>query len=275
MDSATHPLVQSMRRAGALSIHFDLPVRSVDDVGWIDALDLFDGDDERLRDTVMVYGRDRWGTDSPHVAGSAFIIAYLTRVTWPAIAQYVLERRIPKVTLDNLALHRHGQRIVGTALNHPSFALLPNDPSADHLDAEVVADQEALYARLKDWLFDSNLTMVIAALRRAARASVKISRNAVAASCAQAFRQLYTAVANPNPVVEEARAFFSDSTSLVHREVAIEVVEHQGKSGLFSRRAGCCLWWRSPGASGYCSNCILVPRERQDERFRELLSCRQ
>lgn len=272
MNSVPHPLVDSMRRAGALSTHFDLPVRSVDQVGWIDAPDLFGGDDEHLRDMVMAYGRERWGTDNPHVAGSAFIIAYLTRVAWPVIAQYVLERRVPRVTLDNLALHQDGQRIVGTALNHPSFALLSNDPAAGHLDAEIVADEAELYQKLKEWLFDANLNIVIPALRRAARASIKVSKNAVAASCAAAFRQLYAAADNPNAVADAACAFFSDHTSPVHREVTIEVFEHQGERGLFSRRAGCCLWWRSPGASGYCSNCILVPRERQDERFREMLS---
>jgi hypothetical protein len=243
--------------------------------GWTDAPALFEGDDERLRGMVMAYGRDRWQTENPHAAGSAFIIAYLTRVTWPTIAQYVLERRVPRVTLDNLALHRDGEGIVGTALSHPSFALLPGDPAANHQDAEVVADEAALYARLKEWLFESNLTTVISALRRAARASIKVSKNAVAASCAQAFNRLYSVVDNPNTVAQEAHAFFSDPTSLVHREVTIELFEHQGKRGLFSRRGGCCLWWRSEESNDYCSNCVLLPRERQDERFREILARRR
>jgi hypothetical protein len=264
-----------MRRAGALSAYFDLPVRVMDQDGWIDAASLFQGDDARLRDMVTTYGRERWGTNNPHVAGSAFIIAFLTRVTWPVIAQYVLERRVPKVTLDNLALHRDGERIAVTALSHPSFALLPSDPAASHQDAEVVADEAALYGRLKEWLFESNLTTVISALRRAARASIRVSKNAVAASCAQAFNRLYSVVDNPNTVADEAYAFFSDPTSLVHREVTIELFEHQEKRGLFSRRAGCCLWWRSEKSNDYCSNCVLLPRERQDDRFREILARRR
>ena len=39
----------------------------------------------------MALGRDRWGTDNHHAAGSA-VIAYLNRVTRPLISQYVLER---------------------------------------------------------------------------------------------------------------------------------------------------------------------------------------
>jgi hypothetical protein len=117
--------------------------------------------------------------------------------------------------------------------------------------------------------------MVISALHRAARASIKVSRNAVAASCAQAFNRLYSVVDNPNTVAQEAHAFLSDPTSLVHREVTMEEFEHQGKRGLFSRRAGCCLWWRSEKSNDYCSNCVLLPQERQDERFREILARRR
>ena len=39
----------------------------------------------------MALGRDRWGTDNHHAAGSA-VIAYLNRVTRPLISKYVLER---------------------------------------------------------------------------------------------------------------------------------------------------------------------------------------
>lgn len=272
MASPGHPLVDSMRRAGVLNSYFDLPVRVMDQDGWIDAPALFEGDDSRLRDMVLAHGRDHWETENPHAAGSVFISAYLARVTWPVIGLYVLERRIPKVTLDNLAFHRDGQRIVGTALNHPYFAALPGDVAAGHRDAEVVADEAALYNRLKEWLFEANFNPVVSALRRAARASIKVSRNLAGVSCAKPFRWLYSMTDEPERVAQEAYAFFSDPTSPVYREVSVEVFEHQGKRELLYRRAGCCLRWRSPKSSHYCPNCVLVPRERQNERFRELLS---
>ena len=264
-----------MRRAGALSELFNLAVRDWDQPGWIDATSLFQGDDQRLRDLVIVHGRDRWGTDNRHVAGSAFLIAYLTRVTWPVVSQYVLERRVPKVTLDNLALRRNGEQIVGTALNRFSFAALPDDPASSHPDTEVVADAVGLYARLKEWLFDSNLVPVIEALHRAARASVIVSQNDMAASCAQAFNRLYTSVNDSDMVVRDANTFFGDPSSPVYRQVTMEVFAHQGKLGLFSRRAGCCLWWRSERSDDYCSNCILLSQEQQDERFRQILERRR
>ena len=263
-----------MRRAGSLSELFNLPVVDQHREGWIEAQSLFQ-DDQRLRDLVAAQGMDRWGTDNCHAAGSAFVIAYLTRVTWPLISQYVLEQRVPDVRLSNLAFHWDGQRIDGTALNRPSFAALPTDPACGHPDAVVVDDPAELYARLKEWLFDSNLDIVIPSLRRAARASLKVSWNAVAASCAQAFNRLYEVTGEPEVVVRDADAFFSDPSSPVYQQVTMEVFAHQGKQGFFSRRAGCCLWWRTERSNDYCSNCILLTHEQQDARFRRMLERRR
>ena len=76
----------------------------------------------------MAHGENYWGSTNHHVAGSAFIIAYLTRLVWPVIGQYALERRVPNV-------------------------LLPDDPIVTHSDAVVVKDEAAL-AILK--LFDED-----------------------------------------------------------------------------------------------------------------------
>ncbi len=271
-DYATHPLIESMGRAALLNPHFCLPIRERDQVGWLKAPSLFQDDDQRLKDMVMALGRDRWGTDNCHAAGSAFVIAYLTRVTRPLISQYVLERRVPDVRLSNLEFHWDGHRIDGTALKRPSFAALPADPAADHPDAVVVADAAELYVRLKDWLFYSNLNIVIPSLRRAARASIKVSWNTVADSCAKAFTRLYDVAEEPEIVVQDADAFFGDPSSPVYRQLAMEVFAHRGELGLFSRRAGCCLYWRT---NDFCSNCILLSHEQQDTRFREMLEGRR
>jgi ferric iron reductase protein FhuF len=270
-DNFGHPLVQSILRASAVNANFELPVCGSGE-GWIEARPLFEGDNERLRAMVMDYGLETWRTSNNHAACSVFISAYAGRVIRPAIAQYVLEHRVPKVTLDNLAFHIQEGRISGTALIHPGFAMLPGDPGVGHHDAELVADDAALYARLKEWLFEHNFTPVIAALSRAAGASVKVSQNAVASACAQAFRQLYPVVPDQHLLVDTATAFFDDPSSLVYRQVTMEIFEHQGHQGFFSRRAGCCLWWRTNSPKRYCSNCILLTTEEQHNRCRDMLA---
>ena len=266
-----HPMIDSMRRAGALSNFFDFPIRDRGQEGWIDAVALFQGDHQLLRNLVFAHGRKEWATDNCHVAGSAFIIPYLTRVTWPLISQYVLERRVLNVTLDNLALRINGENIVGTALNSPTFAALPDDPASCHPDAQVVPDAAALYDRLKESLFDANLNMVIPSLRLAAQASLKVSWNAVAASIGQAFNRLYEVTEEPESVVGVAGAFFGEPSSPLYRQVNMEVFAHKEKKGFFTRRSGCCLWWKAQKSNDYCSNCILLSREEQDQHFREIL----
>ena len=62
-----------------------------------------------------------------------------------------------------------------------------------------------------------------------------------------------------------------DPSSLIYRQVSMEVIEHEGKAGFFARRAGCCLIWRTRGDNAYCSNCILQPKEEQTRQFKEML----
>jgi ferric iron reductase protein FhuF len=271
LNNGGHPLVDSLRRVGELGAEYDLPTRDPGQEGWIKAQSLFQDDDQRLRNFVSAYGRDFVDTDNRHLAASAFTIAYLTRLTYPLISQYVLERRVIDISLSNLEFHTDGQRFNGTALASPRFAALPDDPAAGHPDAEIVPDDAALYARLKKQLFDYNFDIVIPSLRRAAQASIKVSWNAVAASCAQVFYWLYELTEDTESIVRHAEAFFGDPSSPVYDEVRMELVAHQGKNGYFARRAGCCLFWRIRDEDVYCSGCILLSDEEQTIRFKQLL----
>jgi len=272
MTTAGHPLIRSLREAGELDPYFDMPVSDDNETGWAPASALFQAGDTGLRELVMGYGYARWRTTNNHVAASAFMIAYLTRFIYPMVGQFVLKRRVPKVTLENLAFHRTDGRIDATGLRQPQFAVLPDDPAAGHPDAEVLQSEADLYQQLKEWAFKSNVEIVIAALRRSVPASVKVSQNAIAASCAQALHRLYDHVEDKSLVLPDAETFFGDPTSLIYRQVSMEVVEHEGKSGFFGRRAGCCLVWRTREGNGYCSNCILRPREEQTRQFQEMLA---
>jgi len=271
LNNGGHPLVDSLRRVGELGAEYDLPTRDPGQEGWIKAQSLFQDDDQRLRNFVSAYGRDFVDTDNRHLAASAFTIAYLTRLTYPLISQYVLERRVIDISLSNLEFHTDGQRFNGTALASPRFAALPDDPAAGHPDAEIVPVDAALYARLKKQLFDYNFDIVIPSLRRAAQASIKVSWNAVAASCAQVFYWLYELTEDTESIVRHAEAFFGDPSSPVYDEVRMELVAHQGKKGYFARRAGCCLFWRVRDEDVYCSGCILLSDEEQTIRFKQLL----
>ena len=281
--NAMHPLAEGMASAQELGSYFALPQRRPGNPGWSDARNLFQNDDLLLYELVMAYGQRAWDSSNRHVAGSAFLIAYLSRVVFPVVGQFVLARRVPDVSLDNLSFHWNGPALAGragstidaTGLDRLAFAALPSDPAAGHPDAVVAADTDALYVQLKEWLFRENLDIVVAGLRRAAGASLKVSRNSVAFAFSQVFNRLYATTANPGELVRIADVFFSDPDSTLHGQLTMEEFQHRGRKGFFARRAGCCLWWRSPRSNDYCSSCILLSREHQDRRFREIMSGRR
>ena len=272
MAGEPHPLAASMVSAQELGEFFALPRRKAEDPDWTAARDLFQGDDRRLGELVAAYGERAWDSKNTHVAGSAFLVAYLSRVVFPVVGQYVLARRAPDVSLDNLSFHWKGPAIDATGLDRLSFAALVDDAAACHPDATAVADTDALYAQMKEWLFQENLEPVIADLRRAAGASVKVSWNAVAAAFSQALNRLYATEEARADVIKAAETFFTDADSPIYGQLTMEEFQYRDRKGFFSRRRGCCLWWRSPRANDYCSNCILLPEEQQDQRFREMLA---
>ncbi len=272
MADAAHPLAESMEQARQLGSYFILPQRQPGEEGWTDAKGLFLNDDRFLADLVANYGQQAWESPNRHVAASAFLIAYLSRVVFPLVGQYVLAQRAPDLSLHNLSFRWTGSRIDATGLNRLTFAALTTDTAAVHPDAMAVADTAALYSSLKEWLFQGNLEIVIASLVRAAGASPKVSQNAVAAAFSQVFNRLYATSGTPEEVVRIAELFLSDPDSPIYAQLTMAEFQHLGRRGFFSRRAGCCLWWRSPRSNEYCSNCILLSREQQDERFRQMLT---
>ncbi len=272
VNGGQHPLTDSMAAAGEWGNFFAMGHARPEDGGWTGARDLFQADDDRLAGLVAAYGQRAWESSNPHVAASAFLVAYLSRVVFPLVGQYVLAGRVPDVSLDNLAFHWTGPAIDATGLDRLAFAVMPDDPGANHPDAVTAADADALYVQMKEWLFRDNLEVVIPDLRRAAGASVKVSWNAVAAAFSQALNRLYAVNGKREEVVGAAEMLFSDPDSPIYGQIGMEEFRHQGRTGFFSRRRGCCLWWRSPRANDYCSNCILLPHDEQDRRFREMLS---
>ncbi len=158
MASGANPLLESMAAAERLGGYFAMPMRQPGEDGWTDAADLFLGYARRLEGLVTAYGERAWASSNRHVVNSAFLVAYLSRVVFPAVGQYVLYRRAPDISLPNLAFHWNRGGIDATGLDTPAFAALPDDPAAGHPDALVVADEAALYAQLKRWLFEETWT---------------------------------------------------------------------------------------------------------------------
>ena len=64
MPNSNHPLVDSLRRAAELGAVYDMPVRDFEQSGWVNALSLFQEDDQRLQDIVAAHGKAFLGTEN-------------------------------------------------------------------------------------------------------------------------------------------------------------------------------------------------------------------
>ena len=70
MTNSYHPLVDSLRRAAELGPVYDMPVRDSEQSGWVNALSLFQDDDQRLQDIVAALGKAFLDTEDQHLAAS-------------------------------------------------------------------------------------------------------------------------------------------------------------------------------------------------------------
>ncbi|SUZ80492.1 uncharacterized protein METZ01_LOCUS33346 [marine metagenome] len=53
---------------------------------------------------------------------------------------------------------------------------------------------------------------------------------------------MYELTEDTKRIVRQTVVFFGDPSSPMYGEVRMESIEHQGKTGYFDTRAGCCLF---------------------------------
>ena len=132
--------------------------------GWTPATQLA-LDDDLLGGLLQRTGRG-YGTEDRLVEGSFFLKYYLWRVVGSAVAAFLLDRRMPDLDAENLAL-RFDEKgyAAGLAYVGGSFAALPRDRDAAHPDAHLLSEDELL-GWLRDRLASTHLPNLYAALRR-------------------------------------------------------------------------------------------------------------
>ncbi|MHA4819401.1 (2Fe-2S)-binding protein [Streptomyces aculeolatus] len=121
--------------------------------GWVAAADLAAGgevlDDFLAWDAEQV--RRTYGEDArPDVVASFGLHRYAWSACLLVTLPWFLLRRVPRVPLDAVALHRNadGSRM-RVAVRGGAFACLPDDPAAGLPGARVVAGEEALRAEVR------------------------------------------------------------------------------------------------------------------------------
>ena len=257
-------------------------------VGAASALD----DSPGLLRMVQAFGRTA-GTGEIAVAASLLCQAWAVNVTRPVIAGLVGGRRVTDMGADNteLLFDEEG-RPAGASAMTPRYAALAGDRTAAADPwAEIVADDDALFAWARSRLFDGHLAALVDALvditlPLAAHAATvggtppvpRIGRRLlwgnVAAATAGAFAALSAAPPLSAATPSRAAQLLGDARRLLHHpgspiEGLADVfpVDHDGGVRLFVRRQTCCLRYRLPDAPRTCLSCRLLPEAERRRRI--------
>ena len=221
-----------------------------------------------LRCAVRAYG-DAVGTDEIAVAASLLCQAWAVSVTRPAIAGLVGSRRVPDLAAANTRLSFDASaRPAGAAPISGRFAAVAGDEEAGtDPEAEIVLDDDALFAWTRARLLDGHLGPLVEALHDVAPLGRRLLWGNVAAATAGAFAALPALERrpfDPEHVLPEAARFLDWPGSPTEGLAEVFPATHHGVTRLFVRRRTCCLRYRLAGAPPTCLSCFLLPEaERQ------------
>ena len=237
-------------------------------VGAGSALD----DSPGLLRMVQAFGRTA-GTDDIAVAASLLFQAWAVSVTRPVISGLVGARRVTDFGADNteLLFDEEG-RPAGASAMTPRYAALAGDrEAAADPWAEIVDDEDALFAWARSRLFDNHLAALVDAMVDIAPVGRRLLWGNVAAATAGAFAALSAAQL---PSADLAAQMLHDARRLLHEpgspiEGLADVfpVDHDGGVRLFVRRQTCCLRYRLPDAPRTCLSCRLLPEAERRRRI--------
>jgi ferric iron reductase protein FhuF len=237
-------------------------------VGAASALD----DSSGLLRMVQAFGRTA-GTDDIAVAASLLFQAWAVSVTRPVITGLVGARRVTDLGADNteLLFDEEG-RPAGASAMTPRYAALAGDrEAAADPWAEIVHDEDALFAWARSRLFDGHLGALVDALVDIAPVGRRLLWGNVAAATAGAFAVLSAAeLLSPEraaPMLHDARRLLHEPGSPIEGLAAVFPVDHDGGVRLFVRRQTCCLRYRLPDAPRTCLSCRLLPEAERRRRI--------
>jgi hypothetical protein len=192
-------------------------------------------------------------------------------VTREAIADLVGVRRVPDLAASNTVLRFDAAgRPVGTTMLVDRFAAVVGDcDAAADPRAQLVADDDALFAWARARLFDGHLGPLVEALHDLAPVGRRLLWGNVAAACAGRFADL-TALEHrpfdPEHVRPEAARLLDWPGSPTEGLAEVFPVSGGGRTRLFVRRQTCCLRYRLPDAPPTCLSCRLLPEPERRRR---------
>jgi len=270
------PLRETLKKLETLAGQaYDIGVA---EVGWFAAAQFCDPQSNLLDDALM-----RQAKDYPHMdartRGAYFIGEYSWYVPEATIGAYLLAKRVPDLSAENIALrsrtyiwhegeHSGEAERLDVRFLSGRFACLPDDPAADHPDAFILPDSHTL----REWLREK-LEAHLAPLIERVYARTKLSRHAqwmlVADACAAQFLHIGRKLGDEAHAKAEGMAFIKATDSPMNNNktayISLQYLDH---CDTFRARGGCCRYYTvSETGKDYCTTCVLRKPEERDARL--------
>lgn len=237
---------------------------------WISAQGLI-GRQSGLIDVAMAEIATTFDAVTRDAQASFFFGAHAWCLVTAALGPYLLANRVPDLSPANVWVAMSSGRATRLVLRHGGFACLPGDPAAAHPDAVVVADTDALLARLRAEI-EAHLGALIGVMRVRrvplgphalwAIVSDDILDIAIGLLGSHATEERLAAVATP--LVRAAGSPLNGRSWFFH-------VHADRHSAFFTNRDGCCLNHKIPG-NDRCSSCPIRPLPERLSLMRDYLN---
>jgi hypothetical protein len=266
---AQQPLAQTLDSVRRLSAYLKADIDVSPGPDWLTAADLAPG--AAPLEALIAATQARLRTTAPTITASALLQSNQWPLISTAIACYLVHRRVPDLSIVSVRTHYNAEHEADAlALNSGRFAALPNDFAADHLDAVVVANVDALRTTVRTSI-EAHLSAVIEQL--CAHFACKPRglwlnvADALARTIVWLMQEHAPATTAAQIEAEIAALIRIPASPLYRRQIGLIELAYHGRSQVFLDRATCCFWYKAEGGD-YCSTC---PKRTLNDRRERLL----
>lgn len=269
MTTATRPATQPLRDTlGRLTTLYPAPVTigAPDRPEWVSADDFFAPNSPQLR-RMLAAVATAYQTELRDLPASFFFHRYNWMVACITIGAYLLDRRLPDLSLPNVAIHVDGQgQGDKIALRSGRFWTTAADPAAAHPEALVDPAGSIDLGRVRTEL-ERHFNPVIDAMRANAPFGKRAMWLSLADNAAWCFLEYGRRLNRPGigAAIDE---LLQAPDSRMRGGTHLVTVEARGGHHQFVSRGSCCLSYKLPDAD-YCATCPLLKPDQRLERLRQ------
>jgi len=273
-----HPLQETLGKVTQLSKYLKAGLGNTDDTAWLTPLTLLAADSPHWT-TLLATTQQRLHTEAATIVSGSLLQEYQWPLLASAIACFLVDRRVPDLQPANVQLrlglteNADDQRERLT-YRTGRFAALPDDPAADHPDAEIVPDLAALRDYLRTGI-ETHMGWVIQQVSRQTHCKERGLWLFVADRCAGTLVWLMQEQ-DQQPgcadIAAEINALIrADGSPLANKKVGLFELSYQKQTHIYLNRATCCYWYKTDGGD-YCTTCPHRTKEDRNERLLQAMT---